>query len=90
MPCATRAPSTATPRPLRARRLSRLAEQLGGLFGLAPLDLLRHPVVLVGTPEEMRDEIGRRVETHGLWQLTVNFADTAQLRDFGEKVIPKL
>ncbi len=67
-----------------------IAEQLGGLFGVSPSDLLRHPVVLTGTPDEMADEIHRRVEAHGLWELTVNFADTDQLRAFGEKVVPKL
>ena len=67
-----------------------LAEQLAGLFGVTPNELLRHPVVLAGTPEEMAEEIHRRVETHGLWELTINFTDTTQLRAFGESVIPKL
>ena len=67
-----------------------LAEQLSGLFGVAPSEVLKHPVVLAGTPEEMADEIHRRVETHGLWELTVNFADTDQLRAFGAKVVPRL
>ena len=73
-----------------AAETRQIAEQLGGLFGLEPPDVLKHPVVLVGTPDEMAEEIHRRVETHGLWELTVNFAEAAQLRAFGERVIPKL
>jgi len=67
-----------------------LAEQLCALFGLTPTELQRHPVVLIGTAEEIRDEVARRVEAHGLSQLTINFAGIDQLRDFGERVLPKL
>ena len=67
-----------------------LAEQLSGLFGLPPLEIQRHPVVLMGTAEEIRDEVARRVAAHGLSQLTINFASIEQLRDFGERVLPKL
>ena len=67
-----------------------LAEQMAPVFQVSPAEFLRHPVSLAGTPEEMIDEIRRRVETHGLAEMTVNFASTDQLREFGEKVIPRL
>jgi len=66
------------------------AEQLSGFFGLRPDELLRHPVGLVGTPEEMVDELRRREETHGLSLLAINFVNQEQIRRFGEKVLPKV
>ena len=71
------------------RRTRETAEQLSGFFGLSPEELLRHPVGLVGTPEEMVDELRRREATHGLSLLAINFANQEQLRRFGEKVLPK-
>jgi len=65
-----------------------LAEQLAPVFQVSPVDFLRHPVALVGTPAEMIDEIRRRVATHGLAEMTINFASPDQLRHFGEKVLP--
>lgn len=67
-----------------------LCEQMGPLFQVSPADYLRHPVALTGTPEEMVDEIQRRVATHGLHEMTLNFPELEQLRAFGEKVLPKL
>ncbi|HET9063867.1 MAG TPA: TIGR03619 family F420-dependent LLM class oxidoreductase [Candidatus Binatia bacterium] len=67
-----------------------LAEQMAPLFQVSPADFLRHPVSLVGTPEEMVDEIHRRVATHGLAEMTINFASPEQLRAFGERVLPRV
>ena len=71
------------------RQTRETAEQLSGFFGLPPDELLRHPVGLVGTPEEMVDELRRREAAHGLSLLAINFANQEQLRKFGEKVLPK-
>jgi probable F420-dependent oxidoreductase len=67
-----------------------LSEQMAPLFQVSPADFLRHPVSLVGTPEEMIDEIHRRVTMHGLAEMTINFANPDQLRAFGEKVLPRV
>jgi alkanesulfonate monooxygenase SsuD/methylene tetrahydromethanopterin reductase-like flavin-dependent oxidoreductase (luciferase family) len=67
-----------------------LAEQLSGVFGGTPDEIRRHPVALLGTPEEMVEELVRRRETNGLSLLALNFANQQQLRDFGEKVLPHL
>jgi alkanesulfonate monooxygenase SsuD/methylene tetrahydromethanopterin reductase-like flavin-dependent oxidoreductase (luciferase family) len=69
---------------------NQLAEPLANMFGLSVQDLFRHPVSLIGTPEQMVAELHRREETHGLSMLAVNFANPEQLKDFGEKVLPKL
>lgn len=69
------------------------AEVAAGLalaFGITPEELRRHPVSLVGTPEEMIDEIRRREEVHGLSMLAVNFTTPQQVRAFGERVVAKL
>ncbi len=65
-----------------------VAEGLGGVFGLPPDALRRHPIALVGTPEEMIEELRRRERFHGLSLLAVNFSSPQQLRDFGERVLP--
>jgi probable F420-dependent oxidoreductase len=66
-----------------------LAAELAPVFQVTPTDFLRHPVALAGTPEEMVDEIQRRIETHGLREMTLNFPSVDQLRAFGEKVLAK-
>ena len=67
-----------------------LADGLGRVFDLAPDEVLRHPVVLVGTAEEMVAELRRRERTHGLTLLAINFTSPDQLRAFGEHVLPAL
>jgi probable F420-dependent oxidoreductase len=67
-----------------------LAERMAGLFGLAPEAFRRHPVGLVGTPDEMIAELRRREREHGLSLLAINFSSPKQIRDFGERVLPHL
>ena len=67
-----------------------VAAGIGGVFGLSPDAFLRHPVVLAGTPEEMAEEINRRVERHGLAMMGLNFASHEQIRHFGENVLQKV
>jgi probable F420-dependent oxidoreductase len=76
---------TATPKETQA-----FSEQLAPLFQVAPADLRRHPVALIGTPDEMIEEIRRRVDAHGLAEMTLNFSSPAQMRDFGENVLPNI
>jgi probable F420-dependent oxidoreductase len=66
------------------------AEGLSGVFGVSADELVRHPVSLMGTPDEMCDELRRREATHGLSLVAVNFNNTDQVRTFGEQVIAKL
>jgi len=66
------------------------AEGLSGIFGVGPDELRRHPVSLMGTPEEMIDEIRRREDVHGLSMLAVNFSTQDQVRAFGERVVARL
>jgi alkanesulfonate monooxygenase SsuD/methylene tetrahydromethanopterin reductase-like flavin-dependent oxidoreductase (luciferase family) len=65
-----------------------IAESLGGLFGLSSDALRRHPIALVGTPDEMIAELRRRERVHGLSLLAINFSSPEQLREFGERVLP--
>jgi len=65
-----------------------IAERLGAVFGLAPDALRRHPIALVGTPDEMIAELRRRERVHGLSLLALNFSSPQQLREFGERVLP--
>jgi len=65
-----------------------MAEGISGVFGLSPDETRRHPVALIGTPEEMAAELRRREQTHGLALLCINFGSLDQARQFGERVIP--
>ncbi len=65
-----------------------VSEGMAGVFGLAPDALRRHPIALVGTPDEMIAELRRREATHGLSLLAINFSTREQLRAFGERVLP--
>ena len=65
-----------------------LAEGLGGMFGLAPADAVRHPAVLIGTPDELIAELRRRERTYHLELLAINFTSAGQLRTFGERILP--
>jgi len=67
-----------------------LAEKLAPVFSLEPETLRRHPVGLIGTAEEMVEELRRREAEHGLSLLVINFANQEQIRAFGEKVLPHL
>jgi len=67
-----------------------LAEGLGGAFALPPEEVLHHPVVLVGTAEEMVAELRRRARVHQLALLAINFTSPDQVRAFGEQVLPAL
>jgi hypothetical protein len=69
---------------------NQLAEPLAKMFGLSLQDLLRHPVNLIGTSEQIVEELRRRQATHGLSLLAINFATSEQVKDFGEKVITKM
>lgn len=72
------------------KRTAQMAERLGGLFGMSANDLLKHPIALIGTAEEMIAELHRREATHGLSMLALNFGSPDQVREFGEKVIAKM
>jgi alkanesulfonate monooxygenase SsuD/methylene tetrahydromethanopterin reductase-like flavin-dependent oxidoreductase (luciferase family) len=69
-------------------RTREVAEGMSGLFGLSPDDTRRHPVTLIGTPEEMAAELRRRETAHGLSLLCINFASLEHVRHFGEHVLP--
>ncbi len=66
-----------------------MAENLSAVFGLSPEEILHHPVVLIGTPEEMERELRRRERKHGLSLLAVNFSSAAQIESFGREVLPR-
>src|SRR5262249_11614468 len=65
-----------------------IAERMGAVFGLPPDALRRHPIALIGTPDEMIAELRRREQVHGLSLLAINFSSHEQLRSFGEQVLP--
>ncbi len=71
-----------------AAQTDAMAEAMGGMFGLSPGALRRHPIALVGTPDEMIEELRRRERVHGLSLLALNFSTPQQIRDFGERVLP--
>src|SRR5262249_37987003 len=71
-------------------RTREIVAGLSQVFGLAPEALKRHPIALIGTPDEMIEELRRRERVHGLSLLALNFSSLDQLRDFGTKVLPNV
>ncbi|HJW69980.1 MAG TPA: LLM class flavin-dependent oxidoreductase [Candidatus Binatia bacterium] len=71
-----------------ASRTRELADGMANVFGLSPDALRRHPIALMGTPDEMIEELRRREREHGLSLLALNFSGVDQLRDFGTRVLP--
>jgi alkanesulfonate monooxygenase SsuD/methylene tetrahydromethanopterin reductase-like flavin-dependent oxidoreductase (luciferase family) len=67
-----------------------IAEGMAGMFGLSPDALRRHPIALIGTPDEMVAELQRREREHGLSLLAINFSSPEQIRTFGERVLPQV
>jgi probable F420-dependent oxidoreductase len=70
------------------RRTREIAEQTAQLFGISPEALLAHPVSLIGTADELIEELQRREREHRLEMLAINFTSHDQVRAFGEKVLP--
>lgn len=66
------------------------AGAIGAAFELDAETVLRHPAILIGTSEEMVDEIARRRDTHGLSLLGMHPGSPEQLEKFGAEVLPKL
>lgn len=60
------------------------------MVGLEVAEVLKHPAVLLGTAEQVVDELQRRRDEHGMALVGINAADEQQLRAFGEQVIPRL
>jgi alkanesulfonate monooxygenase SsuD/methylene tetrahydromethanopterin reductase-like flavin-dependent oxidoreductase (luciferase family) len=73
-----------------AAHTAKVAEGLAGMFALAPEEARKHPVALIGTPDEMATELRRRETTHGLELLSINFGSFDHMRQFGEQVLPLL
>lgn len=71
------------------QRTRALAEKLAPSFGMPPAAFLRHPIVLLGTPEEMIAELQRRQTEHGLSLVAINFTHLDHIRTFGKRVIAK-
>jgi probable F420-dependent oxidoreductase len=67
-----------------------IAQGMAGMFGLTPDALRRHPIALIGTPDEMAAELRRREREHGLSLLAINFSSSEQIRTFGEQVLPRV
>jgi len=67
-----------------------LAAQTAETLGIDAPTLLHHPSALLGTENEMVDELRRREATHGLSLLGIHFADAAQLETFGESILPRM
>jgi probable F420-dependent oxidoreductase len=67
-----------------------MAERLSAIYRMPPAECLKHPIVLIGTADEMIEELQRRAAVHGLSLLAINFTEPQQIRAFGEQVIAKI
>jgi alkanesulfonate monooxygenase SsuD/methylene tetrahydromethanopterin reductase-like flavin-dependent oxidoreductase (luciferase family) len=68
----------------------RVLDGLSAIFGPTATEVRHHPIVLVGTAEEITDELRRREAEHGLALLAINFSALEQVRKFGDAVIARM
>ena len=66
------------------------AEGMAGGMGIAPDAVLRHPLFLLGTPDECAAELRRRARTWGLAEVVFGVNQPALLRRLGEEVLPRV
>jgi probable F420-dependent oxidoreductase len=65
------------------------AEGMGALFGVATDDIIKYPCALVGTPDQMEEELRRRQEAHGLSLVAVGAAGPDGIRNFADNLISR-
>jgi len=65
-----------------------LREGVGAGLGLSAEAAARAPMALIGTPDEMVAEIGRRVEAWETREVVFQFQDEAVVRRFAREVMP--
>ena len=61
---------------------------MGEMYGLPAEDIAHLPMVLIGTPEEMVEEIRYRAREWGLEEVILAANRSAEMRDMGEQVLP--
>ena len=64
-------------------------ENLGGMYGIAPEEVAHMPMVLIGTPDEIHEELHWRAAEWDLDHLILNAQNSHEMRTFGEQVIAK-
>jgi probable F420-dependent oxidoreductase len=69
-----------------------MAENVGGMLGLAPDAVRRAPLFLIGTPEECTAELRRREQTWGLSEMVFSGfgLDERTMRRLGEEVLARV
>jgi alkanesulfonate monooxygenase SsuD/methylene tetrahydromethanopterin reductase-like flavin-dependent oxidoreductase (luciferase family) len=66
------------------------AEGMAGGMGIGPDEVLRHPLFLLGTPDECVTELRRRAQAWDLAEIVFGVRDPALLRRLGEEVLAKV
>ena len=65
------------------------AEGMSAMFGLPVKEILKYPCLLIGTPEEMEDELRRREQEHQLALVAVGAGGPDGIRHFADNVIAR-
>lgn len=64
-----------------------VAENVGGMLGMPPAEVLRSPLSLVGTPDDCILELRRREREWGVSETIVHYLGPDLLRQFAEQVL---
>ena len=67
------------------------ATMVGGVaarYGLSPVEAERFPLMLIGTPAQLRERLAERIAQLDLGYVVVNFTTPAALARFGAAVLP--
>ncbi len=66
----------------------RLVGAVAGRYGLSHAEAARFPLMLIGTPAVLREQLAERVELLDLGAVVLQFADPAALARFAAEVLP--
>jgi probable F420-dependent oxidoreductase len=70
------------------RGARRLTDAVAARYGMTAHDAERFPLVLVGTPAQLRERLAERIALLDLGYVVLNFRDTAELTRFAAEVLP--
>ena len=72
------------------REAKLLADAIATRYGLSAAEAERFPLMLVGTPAQLRERLAERIELLDLGYVVLNFRDETEVARFATEVLPRL
>jgi probable F420-dependent oxidoreductase len=68
----------------------RLTDSIATRYGLSPAEAERFPLMLIGTPPQLRERLAERIGLLDLGYVVLNFRNASELTHFATEVLPAL